>query len=259
MIGHIGLGAALLLGACASVPKAIEGQAASTPAKHITAHIDSRINTGPNHPDVVELNKHLPHDQHIKPALQYGQAVPLVCETPIEANGASPRRPNLQTMWENFLHAKPEGVWREIGGMVEVNGNLPLDQGRWTNACAVRLSFALNKAGTIIPRIRRKTVSGADRAQYYYRVTDMENFLHDYLGPSDIAITDGTGNQYDLPDTGGIVMMDFPNSSFTGHVTLWNGKSTVDGSNIGGYKVLFWHLPCFTPEGRSNQTNVPPS
>ena len=56
-------------------------------------------------------------------------------------------------MWENYLYDRPAGIWGEIGGMVEVNGNLPLDQGRWTNACAVRLSHMLNKAGHKIPRV----------------------------------------------------------------------------------------------------------
>jgi len=184
----------------------------------------------------------------VKPVLGAEQA--LVCSDPILAKGKLAERPNTQVMWENYLHEKPEGVWRAIGGAVEVNGNLPLEQGQWTNACTVRLSHMLNKADAPIMGGDGKTVSGGNYDQYYYRVTDMEVYLKDTYGEPDVAVLDGSGNQYDLPDTPGIVLMDFPNSSFTGHVTLWNGSKTVDGVNIGGYRVLFWHLPCFIPADR---------
>jgi len=194
-------------------------------------------------PETAELTKYEP--------LVYGAEKPLVCTKPFEAEGALKDRPNLQVMWENYLYDRPEGIWGEIGGKVEVNGNLPLDQGKWTNACAVRLSYMLNKAGHKIPRGGdNTTVSGGNKDQYYYRVTDMERYLLGVYGAPDVAITDGTGNSFDLPPEPGIVLMDFPDSSFTGHVTVWNGAGTVDGAEIGGYRVLFWSLPCFIPEGR---------
>lgn len=214
------LGIALIMSACASVPKTTATQVVETAQ---ATNMQTRI---------------------------LGAPLPLVCQHDVAAEGALQKRPNTQIMWENFIHDKPEGVWREIGGLVEVNGNLPFDQGRWTNACTVRLSYMLNQAGHYIPRIQKKTVSGANREQYYYRVADIEEYLKSYYGAPDIAITDGSGNGFDLPDTAGIVLMDFPNSSFTGHVTIWNGAGTVDGVNIGGYRVLFWHLPCFIPKNR---------
>ncbi len=183
--------------------------------------------------------------------LVYGAEKPLVCSQPYPKEAALKNRPNMQLMWENYLYDRPAGIWSEIGGMVEVNGNLPPDQGQWTNACTVRLSHMLNKAGHKIPRAKdNKTVSGANKDQYYYRVTDLEAYLTEAFGAPDVAITDGSGNGFDLPDAPGIVLMDFPNASFTGHVTIWNGAGTVDGANIGGYRVLFWSLPCFVPEGR---------
>lgn len=186
----------------------------------------------------------------VKPVVGAEQA--LVCSDPILAKGKLAERPNTQVMWENYLNEKPEGVWRAVGGAVEINGNLPHDQGQWTNACTVRLSHMLNMAGHDIPGGDGKTVSGSNYDQYYYRVTDMEVYLKEAYGEPDVAVLDGSGNHYDLPDTPGIVLMDFPNSSFTGHVTIWNGKSTVDKVNIGGYRVLFWHLPCFIPADRED-------
>lgn len=185
--------------------------------------------------------------------LVYGEEKPLVCTDPILAEGKLSDRPNMQVMWENYLYDRPAGIWSEIGGLVEVNGNLPLDQGQWTNACTVRLSHMLNKAGHKIPRARAQTVSGGNKDQYFYRVVDLENYLVATFGEPDVAILDGNGNQFDLPITPGIVLMDFPNSSFTGHVTIWNGAGTVDGANIGGYRVLFWDLPCFIPAGRGGE------
>lgn len=190
--------------------------------------------------------------------LIYGQELPLVCTTPFPAEGAVKDRPNLQVMWENYLYDRPEGIWSEIGGMVEVNGNLPIDQGRWTNACTVRLSHMLNKAGHKITRAGRRTVSGANGDQYYYRVTEIEPYLLNTYGPPDVAITDGTANSFDLPPKPGIVVMDWPDNSFTGHVTVWNGAGTVDGAEIGGYRVLFWELPCFVPEGRETAAEIKP-
>ncbi len=182
--------------------------------------------------------------------LVYGEKKPLVCSKPYAAIGDLKGRPNLQLMWENYLYDRPEGIWGEIGGYVEINGNLPFDQGRWTNACSVRLSHMLNKAGHKVPRERKKTVSGANKDQYYYRVADMEDYLRRTFGEPDVNIDDGTGNSFDLPDHPGIVLMDFPDSSFTGHTTVWNGAGTVDGAEIGGYRVLFWKMPCYIPKGR---------
>ena len=159
-------------------------------------------------------------------------------------------RPNFQVMWENYINDEPLNVFNYLGGEVAVNGNLPPNQGRWENACTVRLSHMLHMAGHDIPWDSNKTVSGEYGDKYYYRVSDIEKYLLKIWGSPDVAVVDGTGNQYDLPNTPGVVVMDFPDGSFTGHVTLWNGKETVDESNIGGYRVIFWNLPCFIPSDR---------
>lgn len=188
--------------------------------------------------------------------LVYGQEMPLVCNTEVAAKGRFRNRPNLQVMWENYLYDRPEGIWGEIGGKVEVNGNLPMDQGRWTNACTVRLSHMFNMADHKIPNNGNKTVSGGNGDQYYYRIRDAEDYLKDVFGTPDIAINDGSGSTLDLPSVPGIVLMDFPGRSFNGHVTVWNGAGSVDGADIGGHRVLFWELPCFMPEGRDDSTPV---
>ena len=187
--------------------------------------------------------------------IEYGQALDFVCTDPVAAEGKLADRPNLQEMWENYLYDRPEGIWGEIGGMVEVNGNLPLDQGRWTNACTVRISHMLNQAGHKIPRDGNKTVSGGNKDQYYYRIRDFEAYLIEAFGEPDLAITDGSADSFDIPPRPGILVMDFPGSTFNGHTTIWNGAGSVDNADIGGHRVLFWDLPCFVPEGR-DQTPV---
>jgi len=56
--------------------------------------------------------------------LVYGSEKPLVCTTEFPAEDKLADRPNLQVMWENYLYDRPEGIWGEIGGFVEINGNL---------------------------------------------------------------------------------------------------------------------------------------
>ncbi|CAM3832245.1 type VI secretion system amidase effector protein Tae4 [Litorimonas haliclonae] len=241
----LGIATALTLAACETLPQTVAkteaGPSAQTPAM--------------SQPRETPVTAPVESEKPKYKKLVYGAEMPLVCSKPIAADGHLEHRPNLQVMWENYLYDRPEGIWGEIGGLVEVNGTLPFDQGRWTNACAVRVSYMLNKAGHKIPRERPKTVSGGNKDQYYYRIADMETYLTKTYGKPDLAITDGSANSFDLPNAAGIVLMDFPNSGFTGHVTIWNGAGTVDGANIGGYRVLFWSLPCFLPEGR-NQTPI---
>jgi len=183
--------------------------------------------------------------------IKYGQALPLVCSNPYPVVGKTVDRPNLQLMWENYLYDRPDGIWGEIGGYVEINGNLPLDQGRWTNACTVRLSHMLNKADHKIPKDGNKTVSGGNKDQYYYRIRDIEKYLLKEFGEPDLAIVDGSADTWAIPNRPGILIMDFPGSTFNGHTTIWNGAGSVDNADIGGHRVLFWELPCFIPKDRN--------
>lgn len=191
--------------------------------------------------------------------IKYGDELPLICDNPVMSDGELVDRPNMQVMWENYLYDKPGGIWGEIGGYVEINGNLPLDKGRWTNACTVRVSHMLNKAGFKIPRERSKTVSGENGDQYYYRVGDLEKFLRKTWGEPDFAAYDGSADLEDLPLEPGLLLMDYkqPGHSFTGHTTVWNGAGTVDNADIGGVRVMLWKLPCYLPPERQKNAETP--
>jgi len=236
----IGLGLMSLLAACKTVPQA--DQAVIPP-----------VETKVVEPEVIDPNAAIKEKYE---NIEYGQALPSVCSDTVAIDGRLAPRPNLQVMWENYLYDRPDGIWGEIGGLVEVNGNLPLDQGRWTNACTVRLSHMLNKAGHKIPKDGNKTVSGGNKDQYYYRVKDIEVYLTNVFGAPDVAITDGSASSWDLPNRPGILLMDFPGSTFSGHTTIWNGSGSVDNADIGGHRVLFWDMPCFIPQDRQAPATI---
>lgn len=197
----------------------------------------------PSEPEVATTKKY--------PPLTYGQPKPLVCSRPHLPKGALSSRPNLQVMWENYLYAKPAGVWPVVGGAVEINGCLPEELGGWKNACTVRLSHMLNKAGHKIPFVKGQTVSGGNGDQYFFRLEDAELYLKETFGTPDVNIEDASGRFVELPNHPGLLIMRFPGSNFTGHATVWNGAGAVDGSDVAGFEIYFWKLPCFIPSGRT--------
>lgn len=72
-----------------------------------------------------------------------------------------------------------------IGGNVAKNINNPAPSQRWSNTCAVRLSYILNQSGMPIPHIPGQTVSGADKRWYFFRVKDVIAFLKQQWGQPD--------------------------------------------------------------------------
>ena len=186
------------------------------------------------------------------PPLIYGAPKPLICSRPYLAEKKLQQRPNLQVMWENYLYEKPERVWAEVGGAVEYNGCLPEDQGGWRNACTVRLSHMLNKAGHKIPFIENQTVSGGNGDQYFFRLNDALSYIQQVFGQPDVYINMPV-RYFDPPNAPGLFIMKFPGPNFTGHATIWNGAGTVDGTDIAGYEIFFWELPCFIPPDRKKK------
>ena len=188
------------------------------------------------------------------PPLIFGAPKPLVCSREYLAEGKLQNRPNLQLMWEHDLYERPERVWAEVGGAVEYNGCLPKDKGGWRNACTVRLSHMLNKAGHKIPDIKNQTVSGGSGDQYLYRLDDAQAYLTATFGEPDIKM-DMPRHLFDLPSDPGLFIIKFRGADFTGHTTIWNGAGTVDEVDIAGYEIFFWELPCFIPSARKANRN----
>ncbi|CNC19019.1 MULTISPECIES: type VI secretion system amidase effector protein Tae4 [Yersinia pseudotuberculosis complex] len=138
-----------------------------------------------------------------------------------------PSRPGFNSMWNSFskVNTSVPQVGNVVGGKVKSN----IDSGIFQNACAIRMSYALNNSGISVPRneSKWKTSSGADRKWYIYRVEDMVRFLNDQFGKADV-ISSSSVSQNDFKNKKGILVFNVNWSDATGHATLWNGISCSD-------------------------------
>ncbi len=103
-------------------------------------------------------------------------------------------KPVLGTVWSHFKVIYGEGnitrIGDKIGGKVKHNIDLGVREPRlgFTNACAIRMSYALNYSGITIGRGEWKTVSGDDGKWYIYRVKDLLKFLENRFGQPDKVV-----------------------------------------------------------------------
>jgi len=144
----------------------------------------------------------------------------------------APPRPKFQIMWHHFITVYGDGsvpsVGEKIGGKVQENIELGVKDPKvgFTNACAIRMSYSLNNSGVTIPRGAWKTVSGGDKKQYIYRVSDLIKYLTHTFGKPDKAVRNPKPS--DFAGLKGILVFSVQWSDATGHVTLWDGNSCSD-------------------------------
>ena len=141
-------------------------------------------------------------------------------------------------------------VAKIIGGYVEKNINNPDPRQRWTNSCAVRMSYILSHSGLTIPSIPGQTVSGADRRQYFFRVRNLIAFLRQKWGQPEVV-------EYPPSDGGslagkkGLILFEVSGwSDAQGHATLFNGNVCYDHcyfnepeARYRTDRANFWSLP----------------
>ncbi len=87
-------------------------------------------------------------------------------------------RPKLNDAIREFkiVNIGVSDVGKLIGGKVDYNINtLTKVQGRFENACAIRMSYVLNNTGLKVPYISGLTVSGGNGNWYIYKVTSVRN------------------------------------------------------------------------------------
>ncbi|PLK47312.1 hypothetical protein C0V76_17975 [Uliginosibacterium sp. TH139] len=141
-------------------------------------------------------------------------------------------RPAFQTMWSHFSTIHGDGslkiVGATIGGKVQENIDLGIKDpsAGFTNACAIRMSYCLNRSGTPITRGIWKAVSGGDKMQYIYRVSDLIKFMHQAFGKADLSAKNPQPK--DFQGLRGILLFGVPWRDATGHATLWNGATCSD-------------------------------
>lgn len=164
------------------------------------------------------------------------------------------KRPSFAAAWAASLRiydvADSGGkVASVIGGNVEKNVRNPDVQQRWTNTCAVRMSYILNESGLLIPRIPGQTVSGGDKRQYFFRVRNLIGFLQQQWGKPEIVKYPPSGGG-SLAGKQGVILFEVSGwADAAGHATLFNGRQCYDhcyfnepGVNYRTDRANFWSL-----------------
>ncbi|MEI9944242.1 MAG: T6SS effector amidase Tae4 family protein [Chitinophagaceae bacterium] len=165
-------------------------------------------------------------------------------------------KPSYQNMYANYPKSgyddmSAKDVCTMIGGEMLVEYNA----GRLKNACALRVSRALNYSGIIIPNIQGQTGQGGDGKNYFYKAEMLYNWLVHTFGPADIhkTATDGAPNgtkfrnQLSGIQNKGIYIMK-PKSQLafgaSGHATLWGGLDCIGGHNFfaAANDIYIWKL-----------------
>ena len=139
-------------------------------------------------------------------------------------------RPKLSRSLNEFakINISVSDVGKKIGGKVDYNINkLTKQQGRFENACAIRMSYALNNSGLRIPHIPSHTVSGKNGNWYIYKVKSLIQYLTKVWGKPDITISQATAGQ--LSSFKGVLVFDVEGwSDASGHATIWDGATCSD-------------------------------
>lgn len=166
------------------------------------------------------------------------------------------RRPSFYAAWHTSMDIyDPRNsalkVAQVIGGKVAAN-ILPLNEvGKWTNTCAVRMSYILNKNGVVIPYLSGKTVSGSDGHWYFHYVRDLIAFIKKQWGKPDLVSDYPPSGGGELSNKKGVILFEVSGwRDAVGHATLWNGKQCYDHCYFNESKVNyitrranFWSLP----------------
>jgi RHS repeat-associated protein len=159
-------------------------------------------------------------------------------------------RPNFDDMLANYPTDGQGGdmpasdVYNLIGGDVLSEHNR--DPNSYNNACALRTSRALNYGGANIPYIKGMTLVGADGKNYFYRASDLYNWMSKpaVYGKPNISSSDFSkfaGNK-------GVFIMQANYPKYFGawgHATLYNMTGCMGGHCYNGsyaYKYYLWNF-----------------
>ncbi|MBS1916251.1 MAG: hypothetical protein JST87_08230 [Bacteroidetes bacterium] len=146
-------------------------------------------------------------------------------------------------------------VYQLVGGQVYSLYNS--NPSAYQNACALRVSRALNHSGVTIPYIANQTYTGSDGKYYFLSSAKLFNWMRKTFGAGNIVMTQSQGGvnganfQSSLNGHQGIFIMQaaLPASfGALGHASLFNGTTCVGGhcylNATGGVaQVRLWVLP----------------
>lgn len=170
------------------------------------------------------------------------------------------RRPAFRDLWEAYAEVgamAAADVYELVGGPVADHYRANPDD--YANACALRMSRGFNYGGyaiprgTVVPGRSIYRVRGGDELPYILRVNDMIQYVKHNWGNADLTLSPSETGQ--LAGRKGLIVMEVSGwRDATGHVTLWDGVRSGDGStyhdphsgNYGGRvsltRILYWEL-----------------
>jgi len=159
-------------------------------------------------------------------------------------------KPRYSELLQHFNVVKGDvsHVGAIVGGRVKLN----IDNGDFKNACAIRISYALNKAGITIPYRAGETSSGEDKAWYLYRVNALIEFLIKKLESLKPLLQQRHERNWQIKK-GLFCLESVAGGDASGHFTLWDvvEKECTDkcyfsdnhnNSNVSTQSVEFWEL-----------------
>ena len=141
--------------------------------------------------------------------------------------------PKWETLKLQYPNFDAEVVFKQIGGKVELN----YDIGVFNNACATRISSALNKSGGVhvIPfikdigpdgKIESQVSSGKNGLWHIFRVRILVKHLTERYGEPEVSKP--TEYKTKLKDRKGIIVFEVPGwNDATGHADLWDGNKCL--------------------------------
>lgn len=167
-----------------------------------------------------------------------------------------PSYSTLSTKFKEVAQLESSDVYKKIGGNVLYNHE------KWpnmyNNACALRISYALNFSSANIPYEAGKTLSGDannDRTSewYYYKIVDLMDYLNRTYSQCESYDIEPSSNSVRVPDDikgrKGIICFqkcNFPGNDHTniatGHIDLWDGSNIVDNGVSGCGTIYFWEI-----------------
>jgi hypothetical protein len=168
-------------------------------------------------------------------------------------NNPSNSLPTYQKMYDNYPKdengddLKAKKVYELVGGdVLKLFNTFPED---YQNACALRVSYALNKSGVNIPK-GKTTVKGEDGKNYYLSAAELNKWLFSYFGKPDLELSKNF--KENLNGNKGIYVMipNYPGDQgfgASGHATLFTGTDCISSlcylnAKRGVYRVYLWSL-----------------
>lgn len=188
-------------------------------------------------------------------------------QTQYKTPSIDPSRPKFSHMWKNFPAVEAEIVYKKIAGGDGVNGakalyeygesvvkSNPKTNNPYGNACALRMSIALNKSGLIISNKNAKgfyLINGENKEyKFIIRVNELIEFLKKQFGKPEYSFAHNNEAKVPKEIIGkkGVIYFKVEGwKDANGHVDMWNGNFVAKDAyfcakNAKTTQIALWEL-----------------